>query len=708
MSAFSPLQQKSLLSGCESLSQRVADLEARLTEADRSGQLSRTVSDLAPVERRILLDYFSGFRQELLRALTENGIAIGAPRISLRWALQTGLVGMHVAVDDLGPSSLRGYGELTPAGQLAAERLQQHLSRIIDQAYRLLAQRSGVIFPERLRRLSTVMPQLALALEQLGEIVTRRGLIEFRPQLEIILNRMENVRLEIAVFGHVSSGKSSLLNHVAGQDLLPVGILPVTAVPTRLTWGPEARVHVEFAEGERRRVDVSELEQFASEAQNPGNTRHVTRIEAQLPSPRLHEGIVFVDTPGLGSLARSGSAETLAYLPRCDLGLVLIDATSTINDEDIKVIGLLIAAATPVQVLLSKADGLNDAQRWQVQEYVSRTLRDELGVSMPVYPVSIIGQYEPLLYQWFDREIRPLREHHDELSRASIARKIVHLAKSLLSVLSLSQGGHDAQSVEAKRNHEKTARLLQEGDDVLRHLESFSSRWRFKEPLEVDAIFSHAAEKLMASKGGGSQVIASVRHAVNAALADHARMIWHRMKDAHLQLTQVLMALAEASLPNQIDAMGFEELALEALPIADWTPARNAAHEVVHWWEIFWPAGFDAALQHRLEKHYSHEVIEAVANYDRRLNAWLRAMLRSMRATYEAQTEIVRGQSRSSTPVSGAVASRSADRIDQDMGRLREISEVLDAGPRPEQPSSINCSARVGNRSATINTEGAI
>ena len=55
--------------------------------------------------------------------------------------------------------------------------------------------------------------------------------------------------------------------------------------------------------------------EYASEEKNPGNYKHVTGIVVAVPSPRLREGVVLVDTPGIGSLATSGSAETFAYLP---------------------------------------------------------------------------------------------------------------------------------------------------------------------------------------------------------------------------------------------------------------------------------------------------------------------------------------------------------------------------------------------------------
>jgi len=67
-----------------------------------------------------------------------------------------------------------------------------------------------------------------------------------------------------------------------------------------------------------------------------------------------------LDTPGLGSLATAGAAETLAYLPTCDLGIVLIDAGSTLTAEDIHTVFALRQAAIPVQILISKADLLSE------------------------------------------------------------------------------------------------------------------------------------------------------------------------------------------------------------------------------------------------------------------------------------------------------------------------------------------------------------
>jgi len=96
-----------------------------------------------------------------------------------------------------------------------------------------------------LRRLEATGLDVDL-LRLLEQIVTRNGLIEFRPRIDALAARHEDDSFELALFGRVSSGKSSLLNALLNTDVLPVGINPVTAVPTKLRYGLELRAAVAF------------------------------------------------------------------------------------------------------------------------------------------------------------------------------------------------------------------------------------------------------------------------------------------------------------------------------------------------------------------------------------------------------------------------------------------------------------------------------
>ncbi|MGO8752344.1 MAG: dynamin family protein, partial [Thermoguttaceae bacterium] len=465
---LNPLHKNALLSTFLHIESRLNEMEPLLAQGKRPSPLDQHFHDLSPTEAKVVEDYFARIRSTMVTCLEKHGIPVEVHRISLRWSLQTGLNFLGVAVAEVSPGQLRGYGELDEAGRQEVTSIQQEIDRLLDRVVAYLSDRLGHDLPERIARLDAA-PGSAAMLNLLNRIVMRWQLVEFRPMIDTIVQRLESPQFEIAVFGRVSSGKSSLLNHVAGSSLLPVGVTPVTAVPTRLVRGSAASATVYFAEYGPRNVDPKQLAEYASEEKNRGNHKHVTGITVEIPSPRLREGVVLVDTPGIGSLATSGSAETFAYLPRCDLSVVLIDAGSTLNQEDLSLLRDLYEAGVPAQVLLSKADLLTAEDRQRVLQYIRDQLRQELNLDVAVHPVSTMGKDEALLDRWFEHEIEPLWERQRTLTEESLRRKIARLRESVMAVLqTLLAKRHGRAPVDGDgRQLKAVERLLDEADAAI-------------------------------------------------------------------------------------------------------------------------------------------------------------------------------------------------------------------------------------------------
>jgi GTP-binding protein EngB required for normal cell division len=426
-------QKRHLLSGFVDVHRRMEELEGFLA-ATKPSPFSGRVHDLTPTEVKVVRDYFDRIRSAMLGHLRELGIALEVRQSSLAWVVESHVVYIEVTVDDLGPRSMAGYGSVDEATRATVAAVHDDLERLLGRVRSFLRRGLGRDLSGRLARLGAE-PSGVATLVLLERVITRWGLVEYRPVLDMIVSRLESSAFEIAVFGRVSSGKSSLLNHIAGSDVLPVGVTPVTAVPTRLAAGRSPSATVTIAEVGSRSTDVGQLWEYASEEGNPGNQKHVTNILVRHPSPRLREGVVFVDTPGIGSLATEGGAETLAYLPRCDLGVVLVEAASTPNREDLGLLRSLYEAGVPAMVLLSKADLLTPADRDRMTAYVRDQVTRELGLDVPVHPVSTVGADEALLDHWFDREITPLLGQHRHLAESSLRRKIAGLRGAVTDAL---------------------------------------------------------------------------------------------------------------------------------------------------------------------------------------------------------------------------------------------------------------------------------
>ncbi len=419
-----------LLASLQYADKLLTESEGVLTSASSGSPFPKYTIDFTPAQARMVRDYSARFRVQMKRILDGLGIAIPGPQFGAIHSIRVDLAFIRIALQESSPQHLGGYGAVPAHLIPELNGFSEELQGLLQQLETYLAQGPAQDLSARIEALSRAGAKTGL-LRELERIVTEHGLVEFRTALSAIVERLSSDRFEIAVFGQVSSGKSSLLNHVIGAAALPVGVNPITAVPTRIVWGPAARLLVSFAGGQTNVLAADRIAEFATEQGNPANQKGVVRLTLEYPSPRLRDGIVFVDTPGLGSLATAGAEETKSYLPRCDLAVVLINAASPLGEADVQLIGTVNAAAIPARVLLSKVDLLRPDEQREVADYVSRQMRAELGLEIPVHPISVMDTYAHLLDSWFLDEIAPLYEKHQQLRQESIQRKIGLLREAL-------------------------------------------------------------------------------------------------------------------------------------------------------------------------------------------------------------------------------------------------------------------------------------
>lgn len=411
-----------------------SDIESVLFASKSKSPFREYKNELPPGQIRVIEDYLAKIRVQLVKSLESQGVTLPAPQIESIHSIRTTLAFVKIAFEDCRPGKMRGYGDLSESKAREINGLVDEMSAAVQKLDIYLAQGLAQDFEARLGRLEQVGNDIGIV-RHLQQIIADHGLVEDRPMLSMIIERLESPNFEIAVFGRVSSGKSSLLNSIVQTEVLPVGVNPITSVPTRLVFGETARLKIWYADRNPEQLEIDKLAEFVTEEHNPANCKHVERVVAEIPSPRLRQGIIFVDTPGLGSLATSGAAETLAYLPRCDLGIVLVDAASTLTDEDLSTIRLLYEAGVPVSVLLSKSDLVSEPDRKQAIVYISRQIKEQLGLDIPVHPVSVRSSGIHLLERWLDREIFPLYERHRQLMEESLHRKIGALRESVEAAL---------------------------------------------------------------------------------------------------------------------------------------------------------------------------------------------------------------------------------------------------------------------------------
>ncbi len=680
MASLNEPQKRAILCGFLDIHRRMSELESLLVPDARPSPFSPHVNDLSPTEAKVVGDYFARIREAMLAHLRECEIALEVRPTSRRWALQCGISFVGITIDELRPEKLRGYGPLEESERLRLLKIHDDLERLIDRVGAYVRQGQGRDLAQRLARLDA-SPASRATLDLLERITSRWRLVEFRPALDMIIGRIESPTFEVAVFGRVSSGKSSLLNHIAGTDALPVGVTPVTAVPTRLAYGETPGVSIAFAESSPRSISLDQLWEYASEEGNPGNAKHVTSILVRLPSPRLRDGVVLVDTPGIGSLALAGAAESLAYLPRCDLGIVLVDAGSTINQEGLALLRSLYEAGVPAMVLLSKADLLAPGDRARLVDYTREQFRRELGVELPVHPVSIIGSDESLLNQWFDEDLKPLLDRHRSLTEASIRRKIAHLRESVIAVLETLRAKQQGAQVagRAQVDTDTARRLLDAADEAIRQARGRALSWSEGRRSLTETIPHATAERLIFRES--SETDGALVRTIEDALAWRGREALELVNRLQQVLAETIDQLGRAAPVATAEPATIRDYHVGGLPVPDLDRRVANVSATRPWWAgLARPLAVRAAERAIWERH-GPEIADVVEFHDRRLEAWVKANVARVVELYEAQATAFREQVRRLTATAGKPdADGDVADLEADLRALREPQRAEPGG----------------------------
>ncbi len=144
---------------------------------------------------------------------------------------------------------------------------------------------------------------------------------------------------------------------------------------------------------------------------------------------------MLADTPGLGSLHAHASAHALDYLPRCDLGIVTIDAAATLTQQDLDLLRALHDGGAEWLVVLTKADTVAAEALAQQQRYLEAAVAEALQVTTPIGAISVHAGHAAELDAWLKGTLQPMLERTYARAGERRHRRIAELAGRVRATL---------------------------------------------------------------------------------------------------------------------------------------------------------------------------------------------------------------------------------------------------------------------------------
>lgn len=227
-------------------------------------------------------------------------------------------------------------------------------------------------------------PQLQLTLQQqmteLRDIHTRLGLDT--NELDELEPKIARFGFYIPLLGAFSGGKSSLLNALLEDNLLPVDITPETTLPIELRHAPEHRLIAHLADGQQATLQAGDLLRLRE--LYPASLLRGGRIEALLPHPLLqnHPQLIFMDLPGWDEDEEGHDAASAAYV-QDSLAYILVVSVEegTLRERIQHHLRDFALDRLPVVLIITKADKRPMEDAHAVAEHVQHELSALIGRS---------------------------------------------------------------------------------------------------------------------------------------------------------------------------------------------------------------------------------------------------------------------------------------------------------------------------------------
>ncbi len=233
-----------------------------------------------------------------------------------------------------------------------------------------------------------VYRDLKEALEK--ELSQLAGLPEVKePKVSRLLDKLRENRFNLVILGAFKRGKSTLINALLGEPVLPTAIIPLTSVVTILGYGESLDIRVHFQNGQSKPITQPELPAYITEKGNPKNQKGVREVEIAYPSDYLRDGVRIIDTPGVGSVYSHNTEVAYNYLPQVDAAIFVITVDPPLSAAEQDFLKDIREYVHKLFFVLNKIDYVDEAERQEALDFTAEVLQGNLATQkVMIFPLS--------------------------------------------------------------------------------------------------------------------------------------------------------------------------------------------------------------------------------------------------------------------------------------------------------------------------------
>lgn len=215
---------------------------------------------------------------------------------------------------------------------------------------------------------------------------------QLKVEINAITEKLKSDNIKILILGEFSTGKSTFVNALLGNQILPVSVMPTTAAITIVKYSSEKKAIVYFSDNDKsKEININELENYTTSLSKEKDemAKKIKKVEVFYPLEYCKNGVEIIDTPGLNSVNEYHEYITYSHLHQGHVGIFLLNARQPLSKSERKFLSDVTKDINKIKFVVNMIDTLDKEEFEESMSFIKDELRNILQKSeVDIYPLS--------------------------------------------------------------------------------------------------------------------------------------------------------------------------------------------------------------------------------------------------------------------------------------------------------------------------------
>lgn len=227
----------------------------------------------------------------------------------------------------------------------------------------------------------SMLASITTGTSQLEGVCQRLSMEAQADELGKIEGRLKNHVFSVGIMGEFRRGKSTVINALLGQEIVPSDIVPTSATLNYVRWDVDKRAEIHFKDGTSKEVPVEELSKYVTKITKEAEETAANVEDAVVfyPCQFCQNGVQIVDTPGLNDDERmTAIAENV--IPTLDAIVMVVVPDSPFSQSEAEFVRTKVMSSDLGRILfvINKIDTVDEEDRQRLLDSIKEKIQNSV------------------------------------------------------------------------------------------------------------------------------------------------------------------------------------------------------------------------------------------------------------------------------------------------------------------------------------------